>query len=54
MPYNVADAGVAGQTQHVTMTKHVPHETVALALLQTILAPGHDAGGILPPMLQYG
>ena len=50
----MTDSDVARQAQHVPLTKHVAHKPVALALSQTVLAPGNDACGILAAMLQNG
>ena len=50
MPY----ANVALQSFHVPLPEHVPHKSIALALLEPgFLAPGHDARGVLATMLQY-
>ncbi len=48
---DVPHASVAGQAQHVACTEYVTDQTVALPHVQAILAPGNDAGGILPAML---
>jgi hypothetical protein len=46
-------ADVASQTQHVSRMKYVADEAVALADIETVLAPGHDARSILSTMLQH-
>src|SRR5210317_1957400 len=50
----MTDTHVAGQAQHVPVTKHIPHQSIALALVQTVLTPGDDTGGVLATMLQHG
>jgi hypothetical protein len=48
----MADADVAGQSEHMTLAKHIANQPVALALLQTVVTPGYDAGSILTAVLQ--
>jgi hypothetical protein len=49
---NVANTDVALETHHVPASKYVPHETIALALFQSVfVTPRHDAGGILTAVL---
>ena len=48
----MADADVARQPHHVTLTKHIAHEAIGLALLQALLTPGHDARRVLATVLQ--
>jgi hypothetical protein len=48
----VADADIAGQAQHMTMTEYITDESVALALPQSVFAPGYDSSCILTAMLQ--
>ena len=51
---HVADADVALQLHHVVLLEHVAHEAAALAHVQLAFARGHDAGRILPAVLQHG
>jgi hypothetical protein len=48
----VTNTDIAREAQHVPVTKHITHQTIALALPQAVLAPGYDARGILAAMLQ--
>ncbi len=45
-------AHIAEQPQHMFPIKNVLHKAVFLALTQRSIVIGHDASGILPPMLQ--
>jgi len=51
---NMTDADITGEAQHMTLSKCVADKTVALALPQSVFAPGYDACCILSPMLQHG
>jgi len=37
----------------MVLAKNVPDQALALALAEPAAAAGHDAGGVLPPVLQY-
>ncbi len=50
----MADTDISRQAKHMPGAKDIPHQTIALALLQTVRAPGHDAGRILAAMLENG
>jgi len=40
------------EPEHMTLAKYIANKPIALALLQTVVAPGYDAGGILTAVLQ--
>ena len=49
----MADAHVALEPEHVLLLKHILHQPVILALAKYAVVIGHDAGGVLPPVLQH-
>ncbi len=49
----MADTHVTRQTQHMAGMKHIAHQTVVLAQVQTAVFTGHDARRILAAVLQY-
>jgi hypothetical protein len=50
----VANTDIAGKPYHVTMTKHIAHESVATPLVKTVVVPGNNSGCVLAAMLHYG
>lgn len=50
----MADTVGAAEPVHVFLAEDVTHQAVALAKIEVIALARHDAGGILPPMLQHG
>jgi hypothetical protein len=50
---HMAYADMAAQLEHVMLFEDIAHQTLALADEQLALLRGHDAGGILPAVLQY-
>src|SRR5690606_31006358 len=51
---DVADAHVAYQALHVALMEDIANQTIVLTQKQLVAVTGHDAGGILPAVLQYG
>ena len=49
---HLAQPDVAGQGAHVARAEHVTHHALGLVHEELALLLGHDASGILPPMLQ--
>jgi hypothetical protein len=49
----MADSKVAQQLRHVMRAKHIPDQTLSLALQKLALLAGHDTRSILPPVLQH-
>ena len=50
----MANADVAFQLHHVVLLEHIAHESRALAHVELAFRRGHDAGRILPAVLQHG
>ena len=48
----MAHSDISRQSQHMAVTKHVTYQPITLADMQSIVIPGHNAGRILPAMLQ--
>ena len=51
---HMADTDVAAQALHVMLAEDIAHQTDAFALMKAIVPAGHDAGGVLAPVLQHG
>ena len=51
---DMADARVAAQLEHVMLLEDIAHQARALAHTQLTLIGGHDSGGVLAAVLQYG
>ena len=49
---DMANAGVAEQIAHVAGAEHVARHALGLVLVEHRAIGGHDAGGVLPAMLQ--
>ncbi len=50
---HVTEAYVAGELQHVPLEEHVADQAVALADAQAAAVVRHDAGGVLPAVLEH-
>jgi hypothetical protein len=50
----VTDAHVSFQLRHMTGVEHIPNQTDPFPLIKATTHTGHDASGILTPMLQHG
>ena len=51
---NMPEPDLAPQTHHVVLLENIADQTVVLAQMQLTVRLGHDARGVLSPMLQVG
>jgi hypothetical protein len=49
----MADTHLPGQSSHMALTKNVFDQAVVFPQVELAIVAGHDAGGILPPVLQH-
>jgi hypothetical protein len=50
----MADPHIAAQAQHMPGVENIANQTIVLAQVQLAPFAGHDAGGILATVLEYG